>query len=168
MIVPTADPAGTVATRTAGAAEFGATLLWDMPEDTPADPLLPTLPDTVRCSVVETAAPAEARREILGEIRALTERDLTSALETVLRSLTAGAALSGAILQTRVVRVARPTVTPSHTVQALALDLWHAGFPVRFGPSWTPSLGGRVALGFRGAETDLGRFFGAHPSWRLA
>ncbi len=168
LVIPTGEPAGTVATRTAGVAEFGATLLWDRAEDAPPGPTLPILPESVRCSAVETDTPGEARREILGEILALTERDLGLALETVLRSLTAAAALSGAVLETRVVRGARPRAVPSTAMQALALDLWDAGFAVRFGPSWTPSPGGGVAVGFGGAEAELGRFLGAHPSWEIA
>jgi hypothetical protein len=48
--------------------------------------------------VVETDDPETGRRGILGEIVALTERDLGSALENVLRSLTASA-LSDAVLE---------------------------------------------------------------------
>jgi hypothetical protein len=157
-----------VATRTAGVAEFGATLLWDRAEDAPPGPTLSKLPGRVRCSVVETDAPGEARRDLLGEVLALTRRDLGLALGTVLRSLTATAALSGAVLETRVVRVAHPEVPPSGVVQALAHDLWNAGFPVRFGPSWTPSPHSAVAVGFRGDEAELTRFFGKHPSWEMA
>jgi hypothetical protein len=105
---------------------------------------------------------------MLGEILALTQRDLGSALETILRSLTSEAAISGALLETRVVRVTPPRSIPSLTVQSLALDLWDAGFAVRFGPSWTPSSGGGVVVGFGGAESELTRFFGGHPSWELA
>lgn len=168
LVLPTGEPAGTVATRTAGMAEFAATLLWDRTEDAPPGPTLPTLPACVQCSVVETDAPGEARREVLGEVLALTRRDLGQALETVLRSLTATAALSGAVLETRVVRIAQPEAVPSGVVQALALDLWNAGFAVRFGLSWTPSQNGGVALGFRGAGAELRRFFGEHPSWEMA
>jgi hypothetical protein len=168
LVLPTGEPAGTVATRTAGVAEFGATLLWDRAEDAPPRPTLPTLPECVRCSVVETDALGEARRDVLGEVLALTQRDLRLALEIVLRSLTATAALSGAVLETRVVRMARPEAPPSGVVQALALDLWSAGFAVRFGPSWTPSRDGGVAVGFRGAEVELRRFFESHPSWEMA
>ena len=168
LVLPTAEPAGTIATRMAGVAEFAATLLWECAEDVPPGPVLPTTPGTVRCSVVETGEPGEARREVLGEILALTERDLGSAVEAVLRSLASEAALSGALLETRVVRAAPPRSTPSLTVQALALDLWSAGFTVRFGPSWTPARDGGVAVGFRGAEAELRRFFGGHPSWDTA
>ena len=168
LVLPTGEPAGTVATRTAGVAEFGATLVWDRADDVPPGPLLPTLPETVRYSVVETGKAGEVRRELLGEVLALTQRDLGSALDAVLRSLTSGAAISGALLETRVVPVARPRATSSLIVQTLACDLWDAGFAVRFGPSWTPSPGGGVAVGFEGAETELRRFFGGHPSWELA
>jgi hypothetical protein len=168
LVIPTDEPAGTVATRTAGMAELGATFLWDRAEDTPLGPTLPTLLDNVRCSVVESDAPGEARRELLGEILALTEHDLGLALDTVLRSLTSAAALSGAVLETRVVRVVRPRAAPSRAVQALALNLWNAGFAVRFGPSWTPAPGLGVAVGFRGAEVELRHFLGAHPSWEVA
>jgi hypothetical protein len=118
--------------------------------------------------MVETDAPGAPRREILGEVLALTRRDLGLALDAVLRSLTATAALSGAVLETRVVHVAQPAAAPSRVVQALALDLWTAGFSVRFGPSWTPAPDGGVAVGFEGSEAELRRFFGAHPSWEMA
>ena len=168
LVLPTGEPAGTVATLTAGVAEFGATLVWDRAEDAPPGPLLPVLSETVRCSVVQTGEAGEARCEMLGEILALTQRDLGSALETILRSLTSEAAISGALLETRVVRVTPPRSIPSLTVQSLALDLWDAGFAVRFGPSWTPSSDGGVAVGFGGAERELTSFFGEHPSWELA
>lgn len=170
VILPTGEPAGTIATRTAGVAEFGATLVWDRDEDAPPSLTLPALPGTVRCSVVESDTPGEdPRREILGEIRAMTERDLGLALETVLRSLTVAAALSEALMEARVLRLTPPRATPSRTVQTLALDLWAAGFRVRFGPSWTPARdGAAVALGFRGAEAEeLARFLGGHPSWEM-
>lgn len=167
LILPTGEPAGTVATLTAGVAAFGATLLWDRGEDAQPNPALPTLPANVRCSVVERDGPGEAGREILGEIHALTRRDLGLALETVLRSLTVAAALSDALLETRVLRVMHPRATPSRTVQALGVDLRDAGFPVRFGPSWMPAPDGAVAVGFRGAEAELARFFGRHPSWEM-
>ena len=166
-ILPTGDPAGTIATRTAGAAEFFATLLWDGAEEMPPAPTLPVLDGNVLLSVVETDEPSVGRREILGEVLAMTERELGAALETVLRSLADAAALSGALLETRVAHVARPAVAPSGAVQALALDLWGAGFAVRFGPSWTPSPMGGLVVGFGGASSGLAKFLGAHPSWEV-
>ena len=167
-VLPTEDPACTIATRTAGVAEFSATLSWRRPEDAPRVPTLPPLPETVRCSVVENDDPALGRREILGEILALSERDLGRALERVLRSLTIGAALSDTVLEARAARVRTPVSTPPTALQALALDLWSAGFHVRFAPSWTPVPEGGIGLGVKGAEEDLRSFLKAHPSWEMA
>jgi len=132
----------------------------------PRAPTLAALPDTARLSVVETEDPAENRREILGEILALSERDLGSALESVLRSLTITAALSDAVLETRAARVRPPRPATAPVLQALALDLRDAGFRVRFGPSWMPVVEGAVGLGVLGAEQELWNFLRAHPSWR--
>ena len=167
-MLTTGDPAGTIATRNAGLIEFSATLSWDRLEDVPEAPTLPTLPKTARCAVVETDDPARATREILGEILALSERDLGSALETVLRSLTTKAALSEAVLDTRAARVTPPRPAPAATLQALALDLWQAGFRVGFAPSWTPVPEGVVGLGILGAEQELNGFLLSHQSWRVA
>ena len=167
-VLPTDDPAGTIATRTAGLVEFSATLSWKQAGDVPPVPTLPALPETVRCSVVETDAPEEGRREVLGEIVALSESDLGSALETVLRSLTITAALSDALLETRAARVTPPGSAPARALQALALDLWNAGFRVRFAPSWTPVPEERIGLGITGAEDELRGFLEAHPVWEMA
>ena len=163
---PTGDPAGIVATRTAGLLEFSATLCWNGVEDLPQAPTLPTLPETARCSVVETDDPEAGKRGILGEILALSERDLGSVLQNVLRSLTTSAALSDAVLETRAARVTPPASAPATTLQTLALDLRDAGFEVRFAPSWTPVPEGAVGLGMLGAEQELQSFIEAHLSWR--
>lgn len=97
----------------------------------------------------------------------MTSRDLGAALQTVLRALADAAALSGALLETRAALVAQPEVAPAVAVQALALDLWGAGFAVRFGPSWTPSPSGELVVGFRGAAAEMVRFLEAHPSWEV-
>ena len=164
---PTGDRAGTIATRTAGLVEFRATLSWDRVEEVPPVPTLPALPECVRCSVVETDDSGEGRREILGEILALSEEDLGSALETVLRSLTITAALSDALLETQANRVMLPASAPAATLQTLAIDLRNAGFRVRFAPSWTPVPEGRIGLGVMGAEEELKGFLEAHPSWEI-
>ena len=166
IVFPTGDPAGTVATFTAGLLEFSATLHWNRIEDLPQAPTLTTLPETARCSVVETDDPETGRRWILGEILALSERDLGSALQNVLRSLTTSAALSDAVLETRAARVAPPASAQATTLQTLALDLREAGFGVRFAPSWTPVPEGAVGLGILGAERELQSFLEAHLSWR--
>jgi hypothetical protein len=167
-VLPTADPAGTIATRTAGLVGFSASLSWKCAEEVPQAPTLPVLPDNVRCSVVETDDPEVARREILGEILGLSEGDLGSALEAVLRSLTIAASLSDALLETRAARISSPRVAPATTLQVLALDLWNAGFRVRFAPSWTPVPDGGIGLGVGGAEEELRGFLEAHPFWEMA
>jgi hypothetical protein len=166
-VLPTDDPAGTVATSTAGLIEFSAKLSWDSVEDVPEGPTLLALPETARCSVVETDDPTEHKREILGEILALSERDLGSALESMLRFLTITAALSDAVLETRATCVAPPRPAPAMILQALALDLRDAGFHVRFAPSWTPVVEEAVGLGVLGAERELRSFLRTHPSWRV-
>ncbi len=162
---PTGDPAGTVATRSAGLVEFSATLFFRQAEDVPGEPTLGDLPKSARWSVVETDDFVKNRREILGEILALTDADLGSALERVLRSLTIAAALSDAVLETRATRVS--PVRPAHaaTLQALALDVREAGFAVRFAPTWTTLEEGEIGLGVSGAERELRRFLLAHPSY---
>jgi len=116
--------------------------------------------------VVETDDTAAYTRAIVGEILALCETDLGSALESVLRSLTFTAALSDAVLETRASRAEAPAATPQVTLQALARDLWEAGFGVTFAPSWTGVPFGAVGLGVRGAERELDGFLRAHPAWR--
>ena len=167
-VLPTGDPAGTIATCTAGLIEFSATLSWDRLEDVPEARTLPAFPKTARCCVVETDDPARCRREILGEILAHSDRDLGAALEAILRSLTITAALSEAVLETRAARLMPPRPAPVATLQALALDLWEAGSRVGFAPSWTPVPEGVVGLGVLGAEQELLDFLLAHPSWRVA
>ena len=162
---PTCDPAGTVATRTAGLLEFSATLSWNKVEDLPQGPTLAATPERARCSFVETDDPETGRRGILGELMALSQGDLGLALQSVLRSLTASAALSDAVLETRAARVTPPASAPATTLQALALDLRDAGFQVRFAPSWTPVPVGTIGLGTLGAEQELQSFIEAHHWW---
>jgi hypothetical protein len=164
----TGDPAGTLATRSSGLIEFSATLSFRHPEDMPEAPTLPAPPVAARCSVVETEDAAGGRREMLGEILALSETDLGCALEAVLRSLAIAAALSDAVLQTRAARVRPVRPAPAAALQALALDLRDAGFRVRFAPTWTPVAEGEIGLGILGAEKELESFLLAHPSWRTA
>jgi hypothetical protein len=165
-VFPTGDPAGTVATRTAGLLEFSATLSWNGLEELPKAPTLAAPPETARCSVFETDDPETGKREVLGEMLALSERDLGSALENVLRTLATSAALSDAVLEIRAARVTPPVSAPATALQALALDLWAAGFGVAFAPSWTPVPEGAVGLGILGAEQELRSFIEAHPSWK--
>jgi hypothetical protein len=121
----------------------------------------------VRLSVAETEDPGSAVRRIVGEIRALTQQELGSALDAVVRTVTTAAALTEAVLEVEAVPCVTPKATSPRALQELARDLWGAGFPVRFAPSWTPAPGADVCVGV-GANRDLGAFLSTHPSWRIA
>jgi hypothetical protein len=99
---------------------------------------------------------------------ALSEADLGSALENVLRSLTIAAALADATLETSATRQQPVRPAPAGPLQTLALDVREAGFPVRFAPTWTPLSEGELGLGVGGAEESLRAFIVAHPSWSMA
>ena len=121
----------------------------------------------MRLSVVETEDPGSAGRCIAGEIRALTQHELGSALEFVLRTVTTAATLTEAVLEVEAVRAVTPEAPSPVALQELARDLWEAGFGVRFAPSWTLASGADVCVGV-GTNRDLGDFLSSHPSWRLA
>jgi hypothetical protein len=160
------EPAGTIATCTAGVVKFWATLAWPGLEDMPPGPMhLETL---ARCSLAETEDPEAATRGLAGEIKAFTPSELGSAVEAALRSVTAVAALTEAILEVGAVRAVPPRVASARALERLARDLWGAGFPVRFGRSWTPSWGADVCVGVGGDGGALNEFLGAHPSWSVA
>ena len=120
----------------------------------------------MRISVSETEDPESPRRRLVGEISALTQPELGSALEAVLRSVTTVAALTEAVLEVGAVRTVTPKESSPAALQALARDLGDAGFPVRFAPTWTPAPEADVCLGVGGANGDLRDFLSAHPSWR--
>ena len=157
------EPAGTIATRTAGAVEFEATLSWRCPEDVPPEPMLRELP-AARYSI--TGGPQTATRRLAGEIRAFSPSELGSALEAALRSVTALAALTEAMLEVRAVRTAPPRVASPRAVEQLARELWSAGFRVRFGPSWKSAAAADVYVGI--GDGELQGFLRSHPSWSVA
>jgi len=143
-------------------------LSWRGPEEMPP---LPTLPgwsgaESARISVSETEDPESPGRRLAGEISALTQPELGSALEAVLRSVTKVAALTEAVLEVGAVRTVTPKEASPAALQELARDLGDAGFPVRFAPTWTPAPEADVCLGVGGANGDLRDFLSAHPSWR--
>jgi len=147
-----------------------AKLSWRRPEEMPSRPTLPEWPGagTARISVAETQDPrSTGRRIIIGEITALTQQELGSALDAVLRSVAKAAALTEAVLEVEAVRRATPKAASPRALQELARDLWEAGFPIRFGPSWTPAPEADVCVGVGGANRDLGDFLSTHPSWRI-
>jgi hypothetical protein len=130
----------------------------------PPQPLFPELPAAARCSITES--PETATWRLAGEIRAFTPLELSPALEAFLRSVTAVAALTEAMLEVRAVRTAPPRVASPRAVEELARDLWSAGFPVRFGPSWEPAAEADVYVGI--GDCDLREYLRSHPSWSVA
>ena len=160
-------PAGTLAPRVAGAAEFRATLAWRSLKDVPAGPTLVVPPGPTRCSLAETDDPEAATRRLAGEIRALTQADLGAVLEEVLRTLTKVAALTEATLEVEVVRSVPPRAASPQALRSLARDLRKVGLSVRFEPAWTPLPDADAYLGV-GGRNGLHDFLRAHPAWSLA
>ena len=160
----TGQLAGTVATRAAGLADFHAILEWDAAGQRPAS-CLPGPGDFFRHDLAETHSPCGTRLEVRGGIMALTERGLAGAVERVMRSVSDAAAVSGAVLEMRVLREAPPRGFRPDLVQALAVDLWRAGFPVRLAPLWDAVGAEGLALGSRGEDEGLREFLRDHPLW---
>ena len=157
-------PAGTVATRVAGLVGFRATLEWEAAEVRPPS-CLPEPEAPYRHDLGETHSPCGTRMEVRGGIRALSEGGLAWALDDVMRRVADAAAVSGAVLEMRVLRETPPRCFDPDLVQALAADLWLAGFAVRFAPCWDSVGPEGLALGFRGDEGAIREFLGGHPRW---
>jgi hypothetical protein len=162
------EPAGRISTRSAGAVYFEATLTMRPGEAIPSGPILgePTL-STRFYSLTRTNDSASGACKISCEIRALHHDPLATALNTVLRSVTAYAALAEAVLETRALRLAEPSVTPDYLVEKIARQLLQYGLRPTFGPFWTPVAGADVSVGTRGREEDLGALLYSYPSWEL-
>jgi hypothetical protein len=109
-------------------------------------------------SLVQTGDAASGVQEISCEIRALHIEHLTGALDATLRFVTAHAALTEAVLETSVVRLVDPAVTPAELVEGLARTLFSAGLRISFGPSWTPTPCANASVGIRGLKEDLGPY----------
>lgn len=160
------EPEGRIPTLTAGAIEIRATLNWrsgEMPRET----ALPGFPydERVRCSLVREDDEPTASRNITGDIRAFTGPEMSKAVESVLRAISAAAALSEAVLEARAIRIGAPTATPAAMLETLARDLRDAGFPVGFGRSWSPAPNSDAAVGIGDPGTELAEFLRGHPSW---
>ena len=151
----------------AGAISFWANLSW-CPGDGMPSGLIPCDPPPGArfYSLARTEDAALATRQISCEIRALQVGELTAALEAVLRSVTAHAALTEAVLETRAVRLADPVATPAPLAETLARQLSDAGLRSSLGPSWTPAPGADASVGTGDLEDAFRAFLGAHPAWR--
>ena len=160
------EPAGRISTRNAGAVSFEATLFWRPDDGIPAGSVLDGSVSGAKVySLVQTDDPASTTRQVSCEIRALHAEKLAAALDAALRSVAARAALDEAVLETRAVRLADPTVTPAALVEVLARQLWDAGFPVSFGPSWIPAPDADISVGTRGLEEAFEAFLLTHTVW---
>jgi len=160
------EPAGRISARNAGAISFQATLSWYPGEGIPGGSTLDEPLSGARFySLVQNDHLESATREISCEIRALYPEQLTGALDAVLRSITAYAALSEAVLETRTVRLADPSEAHPMLVEALARQLSDFGLRVSSGPSWVTAPDADVSVGTRGSGKMLERFLRSHPDW---
>jgi hypothetical protein len=161
------EPAGRISTTNAGAASFEATLEWHPKDDIPPGPVLSEPPFGAKLRyLTRTEDPISATLRVCCEVCASHAGELTSALDGVLRSVTGHAALTDATLEWRAVRLANPTVAPVALVEELARELWGSGFPVSFGPSYTPVPGAWFSVGIKGSEHTLVPFLETHPLWQ--
>jgi hypothetical protein len=69
----------------------------------------------------------------------------------------------GAVLEMRVVRESAPRGFRPDLVQALAVDLWRAGFPARLAPCWDAVGPEGLALGAGGMRRAIGSSAGSSP-----
>jgi len=134
------EPPGRVATRAAGLALVEAILLGKPGSGAPPTVPREDPPTDARVAVTEAAeTPDVGRRTLRFELRALDSTALAETLESVLRRVTAHAAIHEAVLEARAVHFAAPRVLPARLVEALGARLWReTALPVRFGPVWTP------------------------------
>ncbi len=162
-------PEGMIVTRTAGVVQVHATFSWRSACEMPDTAVLPEPFELsrVRIQAAEEADAEGAGRSLVAEVRALSERDLGATVERVLRAATEYAARSEAIFEARTVRVADPQVTPAGVLEALARDLWAAGFRVSFGPCWSPAPEAAAYVGCGGAGSWLADSVRSCPSWRV-
>jgi hypothetical protein len=161
------EPAGRISTRNAGAISFKATLSWRSGDEVPTGLILGVpVPGASFFSLVETDDVASVTRHIFCEVRALYNEHLINALDAALRSVTTQAAFTDAVLETRAVRLADPSVPSAALVEELACQLWEARLPVSFGPSWTPVFDADISVGVRGLEEAFEAFLGRRLVWR--
>ena len=158
------EDAGRIRTVSAGSVSFEAVFSAPPGEDLPP----PTLPDPP-AGVLHHAIRAEGDGgtwRVSCEIRATRASDLAATVDGLLRSASAHAALSSAVLETRVVRLGEPVVPHALLVGGLARALRSSGIAVSFGPSWEPAQGAEICVGVRGRELEIERFLRESPAWQ--
>lgn len=158
------ERAGKVCTVSAGAISLEAAL-YVRPGENLSPPILPDPSPGVRYHAIRRDGDREAHC-LSCEIRAVRGADLAAAVDDLLRALSAHAALAGAVLQTRVVRLCEPLVPDVLLVGGIARALRSADLGVSFGPSWTPVSGASVCVGASGREREIERIFREHCGWQ--
>ncbi|CAN5630777.1 hypothetical protein BH24ACT21_BH24ACT21_02650 [soil metagenome] len=133
----------------------------------PQDSLLPVFSENTMSTLEESSGDDKATRLVTGERRALGDQELASALDLLLRTITSKAALTDAVLETRVVRLASSLVIAAPLVYETAYKLWNAGFRVTFGPSWEPVPDADLVLGAAGPENGLEDFIREMSPWEI-
>ena len=167
MALLSEEPAGRISTRNAGAISFRAILSQHPDGERRMVPFLGDPPPGARFySLARACDAASGNKEISCEIRALHVEQLTGALDAVLRSVAAHAALTEALLETRAVRLADPSTAPSPLVETLARQLSDVGLRPSFGTSWVPAPGADLSVGTRGLEETIETFVAASTVWR--
>lgn len=162
------EPAGKIVTRSAGSVEIQASLEWRSPQDAPHYSLFPAIPAGARFSLQESSGSDGTSRLVSGRLHAFRERILARVLDLVLRSLTSQAALTEAVLETRVVRLATPQAPQASLVEKMAHELWCSGQRVTFGPSWEPICDVDLPLGAAGFEDELVDLLRCSGGWEIA
>jgi hypothetical protein len=161
------EPAGRISIRNAGAIHFRAILSPCPDGERQIVPILGDPPPGARFYCLARACDdGSDNQEISCEIRALHVEQLTGGLDAVLRSVTAHAALTEAVLETRAVRLAEPSSASSPLVDTLARQLSFAGLVPTFGSSWVPTPGAHLSVGTRGLEEAFETFMAASPAWQ--
>ena len=156
---PTGDPAGTVATRSAGLIEFSATLSFRSAEDVPEEPTL-RAPDRRGARAAPSSrrtTPRRAGARYWARSWPSPRPTSARALEAVLRSLTIAAALSDAVLETRAARLAARPSGPRRAVANPRARRSRGGLPRPVRPDVDAARGRRDrARDRRGREGTAG------------
>ena len=162
-LLPSED-AGRICTVSAGSVSFEAVFSARPGEDL-SPPTLPGPPPAALYYAIREEGDGGTWRLSL-EIRATRAAGLAAAVDGLLRAASAHAALSGAVLETRVVRLCEPVVPHALLVGRLARALGSSGVGVSFGPSRGPAPGAEVCVGVRGREIEIKRFLLESPAWQ--
>ncbi|QIN78893.1 hypothetical protein GBA65_10585 [Rubrobacter marinus] len=158
------ERAGKICTASAGSVSVEA-LLCARPGEALPSPSLPDCgPRARRYGLREDGG--GGTYELACEVRALRGAELAEAVDELLRAVSAHAALVGAVLETRVVRLGEPLVPDPLVLGRLARYLRSSGLGVSFGPSWTPAPQAEAWVGAGGRRREIEHLLREHPSWQ--